>query len=94
MWRAGSGCGRGHVLWTAEGQQSAPRAQLAALDPPLPDEEGEAGEGVDEDDELGDDEPSFDDDDDDEDDEPSFDDDDDDEEALSDAVALARLSVR
>jgi hypothetical protein len=59
---------------------------LAALDPPLPDEEGAAGAGVEEDEE---DEPSFDDD------EPSFDDDDDvEDEALSDAVALARLSVR
>jgi hypothetical protein len=57
---------------------------LAALDPPLPDEEGAAAAGVEEDEE---DEPSFDDD------EPSFDDDDV-EDALSDAVALLRLSVR
>jgi hypothetical protein len=58
---------------------------LAALDPPLPDEEGAAAAGVEEDEE---DEPSFDDD------EPSFDDDDVEDEALSDAVALLRLSVR
>jgi hypothetical protein len=57
------------------------------LEPPLPDEEGAAGAGEDEVEEV---EPSFED-------EPSFDDEpsfEDDEEALSDALALLRLSVR
>lgn len=87
MQPSSSGCGQRPALWTTAGQWSAPRGQLAALDPPLPDEEGAAAAGVEEDEE---DEPSFDDD------EPSFDDDDDDveDEALSDAVALLRLSVR
>jgi hypothetical protein len=59
------------------------------LDPPPPDEEGVEVAG---DEEVEEDEPSFDD----AGDEPSFDDADDveEDEALSDAVALLRLSVR
>jgi hypothetical protein len=75
-------------LWTEMrpvddgGTASAPSAQLAALDPPLPDEEGAAGAGVDdEEDELSDDDEED-------------DDDDEDDEAPSDALALLRLSVR
>ena len=75
------------ALWTTAGQKSAPRAQLAALDPP-PD--GAAGAGVEDDEGL--EELSLDDD---ElrpldDDELSLDDDDE----PSDAEALLRLSVR
>ena len=77
----GSGCGRGPVLWTTARRRSVPSGQLAALDPPLPDEEGAAGAGDEEEDELSDDE-------DEEEDEEA------DDEEPSDALALLRLSVR
>jgi hypothetical protein len=80
--RTGSGCGQRHALWTTAGPGAGPRGQLAALDPPLPDDEGAAG--------VEDDEEE-----DDEDDELSEEDEDDEVElAPSEAEALLRLSVR
>lgn len=69
------------------GRHAGPHGQLAALEPPLPEDDGVAGEEVDdEEDDLSDEDDDF------SDEEDDFSDDED--EAPSEAEALLRLSVR